>query len=66
LCKSNALITHVAQEELVVPAIPPHASAPDVDTHLVLRAIMVVPSSDLSLEVWNSVVSEMEVELGIR
>ncbi|ESK97048.1 hypothetical protein Moror_6405 [Moniliophthora roreri MCA 2997] len=54
-----------SDEELVVPAIPPHASAPEVDTHLVLRAIVVVPSSDLSLEVWNNVVTEMEVELGI-
>ncbi|KAL0575065.1 hypothetical protein V5O48_006910 [Marasmius crinis-equi] len=53
-------------EDLPVPAMPPHANAPEIDTHLILRAILVVPSSDLSLDVWNSVVEEMEAELGVR
>ncbi|KAG7098699.1 hypothetical protein E1B28_000612 [Marasmius oreades] len=51
-------------EGLPVPSMPPHASPPEIDTHLILRAILIIPSSDLSLDVWNSVVEELEVELG--
>ncbi|KAJ8077316.1 hypothetical protein PM082_001746 [Marasmius tenuissimus] len=52
-------------EDLPVPTMPPHATAPEIDTHLILRAILIVPSSDLSLDIWNSVVEEMEAELSI-
>ncbi|KAG7098711.1 hypothetical protein E1B28_000624 [Marasmius oreades] len=52
------------KQPTVTHKIVPHASPPEIDTHLILRAILIVPSSDLSLDVWNSVVEELEVELG--
>ena len=54
------------QEGLPVPALPPHAARLEIDAHLVLRAILIAPSSDLSLGMWNSVVEEMERHVSIE
>lgn len=49
-----------AQMRLSAPVMGGKAPAPKISEELVLRAILVVPSPDLDLALWNSVVADEE------
>ncbi|KAF9469972.1 hypothetical protein BDZ94DRAFT_1231526 [Collybia nuda] len=46
--------------QLPIPIIPAYASAPSIDPKLVFRALLVVESADLDLDLWNSSIKERE------
>ncbi|KAK7466458.1 hypothetical protein VKT23_005179 [Stygiomarasmius scandens] len=41
---------------LIIPTMPNHAPAPNVDTCLVLNAVLATPVVDLNLDLWNSTI----------
>ncbi|PPQ65674.1 hypothetical protein CVT26_000306 [Gymnopilus dilepis] len=47
---------------LTIPAVPSYAPPIEIDQNLVLRAILLVPSPDLDLNLWNAVLMEEENE----
>ena len=49
-----------AQMRLIAPVIGGKAPTPKISEELVLRAILVVPSPDLDLALWNSVLADEE------
>jgi len=47
-------------EQLSIPMIPAYTPAPDINPHLVFRALRVIEAADLDLELWNLVIEEKE------
>ena len=48
------------QERLFVPPLPMYTELPEVDTSIVVRAILLVPSPDLDLVLWRDTIRERE------
>ncbi|KAJ3487815.1 hypothetical protein NLJ89_g11678 [Agrocybe chaxingu] len=56
------LFSPAAQDPLTAPPMPTRSPALKMDRRHVLRAILVVPSPDLDLSLWNAVLKEDEEE----
>ena len=50
------------QEPLETPTRPTHPRPLRISRHLFLRAILIVPSPDLDLVLWNAVLKEEDEE----
>lgn len=54
----NASCRYGLQTPLKLPAVPSHVPSIEINQNLVLRAILLVPSPDLDLDLWNAVLTE--------
>ncbi|KAF5371623.1 hypothetical protein D9758_003590 [Tetrapyrgos nigripes] len=48
-----------SEDALPLPELPPYATAPDIDPHLVLNAILAVPVVDLDMDLWHGAIEEL-------